>query len=128
MYSKSFLVLFLLQLLASSACIATAGAAESIRLSPVAAHCNNKSLTMEAVADMEHSGLSHSVCSHCDIPDMSLSASALTITDMVAVLLAVIDFPEMPPLLLSDTLDLADQGAPPHSFSLLYQTTLRILI
>jgi len=128
-FSKSMLMMFIAQLLLSAACISTANADSMSRNVSATAHCHNESVVSSQVSDVGHT-TNHdmSACSHCDTPDMSVSVSVSATADMVPVLLAVIVLPEMPALSTSDTSSLVDDNALPHSFSLLYQTTQRILI
>jgi len=128
-FSKSMLVMFVAQLLLSAACISTANADSMSRDVSAMAHCHNESVVSSHVSDAGHA-TNHdmSACNHCDAPDMGISASAPATADMVPVLLAVIMLPEMPVLSTSAISSLVDDNALPHSFSLLYQTTQRILI
>ncbi|MDX8397325.1 MAG: hypothetical protein R8K49_03290 [Mariprofundaceae bacterium] len=124
-FSKSVLMLFVLQLFLSAACISTANAS-SMQISPAsvsaAAHCH------EYMKNMDESHHKMSVCGHCDSSDMGLSAQTANQIDMIPVLLAIIDLPEM--LILSGAYvsSLIDQNISQHHFSNLYQTTQRILI
>lgn len=128
-FSKSMLMMFIAQLLLSAVCISTANADAMSRNISATAHCHNESVVNSHVSDATHTTNHHmSACSHCDTPDMGVSASAPATTDMVPVLLAVIVLPEMSVLSTSDVSSLIDDNALPHSFSLLYQTTQRILI
>jgi len=129
-FSKSMLMMFIAQLLLSAACISTANADSMSRNVSATAHCHNQSVVGSYVDDASHATKQDmSACSHCDTPDMSISASTPSVTgDMVPVFLAIIMPPEMPVLSTSDMSILVDDNALPHSFSLLYQTTQRILI
>jgi len=128
-FSKSMLMMFVAQLLLSAACISTANADSMSRNVSATAHCHNASVVAPHVSDVNHAGNQDmSACNHCDTPDMGVSAHASVAADMVPVLLAIIMLPEMPALSTSDMSNIVDSNAPPHSFSLLYQTTRRILI
>jgi len=128
-FSKSMLMMFIAQLLLSAACISTANADSMSRNVSATAHCHNERVVSSHVSDAGHTtNHNMSACSHCDTPDMGVSASVAPTADMVPVLLAVIELPEMSVLSTSDTSSLVDDNALSHSFSLLYQTTQRILI
>ncbi len=128
-FSKSMLMMFIAQLLLSAACISTANADSMSRNVSATAHCHSERVVSSHVSDAAHT-TSHemSACNHCDTPDMAVSASVQATSDMVPVLLAIIVLPEMPALSTSAISSLVDDNALPHSFSLLYQTTQRILI
>ena len=126
-FSKSLLMLFIAQLLLSAACISTANADAVSRVASATAHCHNEAMP----SDMAHTKTSKhtmSACSHCDIPDMGLSAQATTSIDITPVLLAIIILPDMPSVSLLTRSVATESRAPPHSFSLLYHTNQRILI
>jgi len=128
-FSKSMFVMFVAQLLLSAACISTANADSMSRNVSAMAHCHNESVVMSHVSDASHAANQDmAACGHCDTPDMGVSVHAPVTADMVPVLLAIIALPEMSALSTSDVSSLVDDNAPPHSFSLLYQTTQRILI
>lgn len=124
--SKSLLVMFIAQLLLSAACITTANADSLSHMASATAHCHNVAMPMAG----EHAGDKQTMpaCTHCDVPDMGMSYHVADAVDMVSVLLAVIALPEAASLLTSDVSSTIDDSTLPHSFSLLYQTTQRILI
>jgi len=128
-FSKSLLVMFVAQLFLSAACVSTANADSMSRSVSAMAHCHNESVASSQTFDANHTANQNmSACSHCDTPDMGVSSPVPVAADMVPVLLAVIMLPEMLVLSTSHVSSLADDSALPHSFSLLYQTTQRILI
>ena len=128
-FSKSMLMMFVAQLLLSAVCISTANADSMSRNVSATAHCHNESVVMSHVSDASHStNQEMAACSHCDTPDMGVSAYAPVAADMVPVLLAIIVLPEALVLSTSDSSSLIDDNTLSHSFSLLYQTTQRILI
>lgn len=125
-FSKSFLVLFIVQLLVSAACISTAEAETTLRITPVTAHCNN---VIMSNADSTNSNMHHVACSHCDTPESLVSAHAPLMIDHAAdILLAIIVLPQVSELALFQHKASAEGYAPPHSATLLYHTTRRILI
>jgi len=127
-FSKSLLVMFVAQLLLSAACISTANADVVSRVASATAHCHNESMLTSGVSDMNHAMQEMPACSHCDIPDMAMSYHAPTTADMVPVLLAIIELPEMRLLSSAHVLNRIDFNTPQYHFSDLYQTTQRILI
>jgi len=131
-FSKPVLVVFILQLFLSAACISTANAGSISQMNSIQAHCYNKgvqsSVLMSDSATHSDPHQTMPACSHCDSPDIGLSNIAPITADMIPVLLAVIALPAMPTLLLSDAANMLDAAAPQHSYSLLYQTSQRILI
>jgi len=116
----------MLQILVSAACISTAEAEVSFHAAPVTAHCHNVSMTdiQASNANENHA----SSCTHCDTPDLAVSAYAPVMSDAVAVLLAVIVFPQIAELGMAQRTSVAEAASPPYSSTLLYQTTRRILI
>jgi len=125
-YSKSVLMVFVMQVLLSAACVSTANADVISKQAPTVEHCHNESMK----SDMDRVSNSHdmSACSHCDVPDMGLSLNVSSSVDMTPVLLAIIELPNMPVLHASERATSIHQRAPPHSFSLFYHTSQRILI
>jgi len=124
-FLKSFLAVFMLQILVSAACISTAEANTAVRVAPVTAHCHNISHSDFDVPDANHHALP---CAHCDTPDLALSTHAPVMSDTVAVLLAVIVLPHVAELATEQNLDFIAAASPPDSTTLLYHTTRRILI
>jgi len=125
--SKSLLMVFIAQLLLSAACISTANADVLTQKYSATAHCHNEAMA----SHMGHMGDTHNdmpACSHCDIPDMGLSAHTSVSMDMNLVLLAIIEFPDMPVLHALGRATSIQQRAPPHRFTLLHHTNQRILI
>jgi hypothetical protein len=124
--SKSLLMVFIVQILLSAACVSTANADIISKQTPIVAHCHNESMK----SDMDHMNNSHdmSACSHCDIPDMGLSLNVSSSVDMTPILLAIIALPDMPVMLPTARVAMIEQRAPPHSSSLLHHTNQRILI
>jgi len=120
--SKSLLVVFIAQILLSAACISSANAA-TLQSMDMGKHCHSMAMDQ---ATMKHHVMPP--CSHCDTPDMSISNHAPMATDMVPVLLAMITLPEVNALSISAASHFVTVHAPPHSSTLLYQTTQRILI
>jgi len=120
-FSKSFLVVFVLQIFLSAACISTAEAETAIHVAPVTAHCNNVPMS-DTDIDQQ------TACTHCDTPDSALSSHTVTLSDVTTVLLALIVLPHVPELSSVQRMDAVEGYAPPHSSTLLYQTTRRILI
>ncbi|MDQ6967861.1 MAG: hypothetical protein Q9M14_04180 [Mariprofundaceae bacterium] len=125
-FPKPLLVLFIVQVLLSAACISTANAgAMSMSMdanaAPIMAHCHSDSVSMHSSSDMP-------ACSHCDTTDMGLSAHISNHVDMIPVLLAIIVLPEVPALSISTTGTQIAHVVLPNSSSLLYQISQRILI
>lgn len=126
-FSSSFLAVFMLQLLVSAACISTAEAEVSFHVAPATTHCHH--VSMHDMQSSDKAGQSDSQCTHCDSPDMAVSAHAPISSDTVAVLLAVIVLPQVSELESAQRSWSAEVStSPPDSSSLLYQTTRRILI
>ncbi|MBL1353625.1 MAG: hypothetical protein COA61_009920 [Zetaproteobacteria bacterium] len=124
-FSKSFLVLFIAQLLVSAVCISTAQADTTIRVAPVTAHCN----TILISDDLVNTDAHHVSCTHCDTPESAVSAHAPLMSDSaVSVLLAIIILPQVSELSFLQHIASSDGYTSPHSATLLYQTTRRILI
>jgi len=125
-FSKSLLVVFVMQILLSAACISSANAEPIHTTAHVTAHCHNEAMAddMGHMSDSQHE---MSACSHCDIPDMVFSTPSANSLDISAVLLAVISLPDA---VLSSPAYVAHikQRAPPHTSSLLHHTNQRILI
>jgi len=126
-FSKSMLVLFMMQIVLSAACISTANANAMSQMASLSAHCHNEAMSSD-MAHVKTNTHTMSACSHCDIPDMGLSAQATTSIDITPVLLAIIILPDMPSVSLLTRSVATESRAPPHSFSLLYHTNQRILI
>jgi len=128
-FSKSMLVLFVAQLLLSAACISTANADSMSRNVSATAHCHNESVVASYASDANHvDNKIMSACNHCDTPDMGVSVYTPVATDMMPVLLAIIVLPEALSLSASGVSSLVSDSVHPYGFSLLYQTTQRILI
>jgi len=97
------------------------------QMASLSAHCHNEAMSSD-MAHVKTNTHTMSACSHCDIPDMGLSAQATTSIDITPVLLAIIILPDMPSVSLLTRSVATESRAPPHSFSLLYHTNQRILI
>ena len=129
--AKVFLMVWMLQIFVSAICVSSASAEPNISVSLTAQHCLSSTMVMSEKAAMSHAPVSHLPCNHCDAPDLGLSASLPASADQnqVDVLLAILEFPISNAQRLSlKHVDWLEPGAPPHSFSLLYHTTRRILI
>ncbi|MDQ6979555.1 MAG: hypothetical protein Q9M09_05160 [Mariprofundaceae bacterium] len=118
----------LLQFFVSAACLSTAEANETSTMVPVTAHCHKVNMTAIDDTDVHHSTAKDLPCDHCDTPEMALSASVPAMSDHVLILLGVIEWPESVVVPSFMRLSWLEKNAPPHSFSLLYQTSHRILI
>jgi len=122
-FSKSLLVVFVMQVLLSAACVSSANAKTVHAAANVTAHCHNEAMAND-MGDSEH-GMP--ACSHCDIPDMAFSTPSANSFDISTVLLAIISQPDV---IFSSEAYVAyiQQRAPPRTSLLLHHTNQRILI
>ena len=123
-FAKSLLVMFVMQVLLSAACISSANAKPVHATGQLVSHCHN-----QAMADgMGHGGQhAMSACSHCDTPDMAFSDPSVNSLDINVVLWVMISLPDA--VLPSPAyVAYSRQREPPDYFNLLYHTNQRILI
>jgi len=130
--SRSLLVLFALQLLLSTFCISTASAMRAPMMDQ-SQHCQNMMpapMVQPAGSDFLHNNMAnhHHACSHCDAPDLGFSTQAPEIPDLQLLTCVLTLIPETVTTLAFNRIHPLDADAPPHSPSLLYTTTRRILI
>ena len=127
-FSKSLLVMFVLQVLLSASCVTTASAQRIMQDKHVQlVHCHMKDMPSHNMGgDMSHMPS----CEHCDAPDVALMTPSHAVPDLgLALVVAVLVMPQV----LAD--DVAPSVVRTHIFeppsrgsSLLYTTSRRILI
>ncbi len=123
-FSKSLLVMFVLQILLSASCVTTASAQrlmqhEHIQVSHCHADAMDMAQDMGATPD----------CQHCDEPDTALMTASHAMPDMsLALVVAVLVMPEVLADASSVRMGHIHLYEPPSGSSLLYRTSPRILI